>query len=385
MWTRNVTWKLTRHGFSDLGKRFLDVPHGRLGFPLFMPDATFGVVRSVGSEDLKRCGVQAVVMNVFHLTQHPGSSVIRAFGGLHSFSGWGGPIVTDSGGFQAYSMVRRDPKLGSITNRGIVFRPEGSSRKFLLTPEKSARLQLSYDSDVVICLDECTHVSDPLQIQEESVARTISWAKRCKAEFERIVETKHKPKELRPLLFAVIQGGGSLELRRECAGQLLEIGFDGFGYGGYPLDSEGNLLTDTIKFTRELVPAEFPMIALGVGEPSNVVKCARMGYGLFDSSLPTRDARQGRLYAFNSGFFRRSEGLDRDLYSYLYIQDERHIKSREPVSPHCDCVTCSSYSRALLHHLFEMKDALYSRLATIHNLRFMTLLMERLKGDFNEK
>ena len=127
------------------------------------------------------------------------------------------------------------------------------------------------------------------------------------------------------------------------------------------------------------------MIALGVGEPSNVVKCARMGYGLFDSSLPTRDARQGRLYASNSDFFRRSEGLDRDLYSYLYIQDERHIKSREPVSPHCDCVTCSSYSRALLHHLFEMKDALYSRLATIHNLRFMTLLMERLKGDFNEK
>ena len=366
-------------------KQSLNVPHGRLIFPLFMPDATFGVVRSVGSEDLRRCGVQAVVMNVFHLMQHPGSSVIQALGGLHSFSGWDGPIVTDSGGFQAYSVVRRNPKLGSVTKKGIVFRPEGSSRKFLLTPEKSVRLQLSYGSDLVICLDECTHVSDPVQVQEESVARTIGWAKRCKTEFERIVKKSHRSKELRPLLFAVIQGGGSLELRRECAERLLEMGFDGFGYGGYPLDSKGNLLADLIEFTRELVPAEFPMIALGVGEPTNVVRCAEMGYELFDSSLPTRDARQGRLYVFSSDFFRRSVGLGSDLYSYLYIQDKKHIKSIESVSRHCDCLACSGYSRAFLHHLFEMKDALYSHLATIHNLRFMTLLMERLKGDLSDE
>lgn len=376
---------MSKNGLSNSGKRFLVVPHGQLSFPAFMPDATFGVVRSVGSEDLKSCGVQAVVMNVFHLMQHPGSSVIRALGGLHIFSGWDGPIVTDSGGFQAYSIVKRNPKLGSITNKGIVFQPNGSSRRFLLTPEKSVRLQLSYGSDLVICLDECTHVSDPFQVQQESVTRTVSWAKKCRAEFDRTVEQRQGTGELRPLLFAVIQGGGSLELRKECVERLLEIGFDGYGYGGYPLDSKGDLLTDIIRFTRELVPAEFPMIALGVGEPSNVIRCVEMGYELFDSSLPTRDARQGRLYASKGGFFIRSTGLDEDLYSYLYIQDNRHIKSREPISPNCDCMTCSNYSRAYLHHLFKMKDALYPRLATIHNLRFMTLLMERLKRDPNGK
>jgi len=374
---------MIENDLSDSGRRFLVVPHGQLSFPLFMPDATFGVVRSVGSEDLRRCGVQAVVMNVFHLMRHPGSSVIRALGGLHIFSGWDGPIVTDSGGFQAYSIVRRDPKLGSITNKGILFRPEGSSRRLLLTPEKSVRLQLSYGSDLVICLDECTHVSDPFEVQEESVARTISWSKRCKTEFERISKQRRESKKLRPLLFAVIQGGGSLELRKECAEQLLEIGFDGYGYGGYPLDSKGRLLTDIIKFTRELVPAEFPMIALGVGEPSNIRRCAEMGYELFDSSLPTRDARQGRLYVSKSDSFRRPVVPDGGVCSYVYIQDKKHIRSRESISPNCDCMTCSSYTRAYLHHLFKMKDTLYPRLATIHNLRSMTLLMERLKGDRN--
>jgi len=365
-----------------LGSRrpFLKVPHGQLSFPLFMPDATLGFVRSLGSDDLVRLGVQALVMNVFHLMQRPGSSVIQALGGLHKLSSWRGPIVTDSGGFQAYSVIRRDPKMGSITNNGITFRPEGSSRKYLLTPEKSIRLQLKYGADIAICLDECTHVSDPLKSQQESVARTVNWGKRCKAEFERITNQSHASEEARTLLFAVIQGGGSRELRRECAEQLLEMGFDGFAYGGYPLDNKGRLLVDIVKFTREIVPAEFPMIALGIGEPSNVVKCARMGYELFDSSLPTRDARQGRLYVFGSGFMQLSETPE-EVCSYLYIQDKKHVRGKGPISSHCDCLTCTNYSLAYLHHLFKMRDALYFRLATIHNLRFMTLILERLKGE----
>jgi len=361
-------------------KRFLKVPHGQLIFPLFMPDATLGFVRSLGSDDLVRCGVQALVMNVFHLMQRPGSSVIQALGGLHKLSNWSGPIVTDSGGFQAYSVIRRDPKMGSITNRGITFRPEGSSRKYLLTPEKSIRLQLKYGADIAICLDECTHVSDPLQSQQESVARTVNWAERCKAEFERITSQSQVSEEAKPLLFAVIQGGGSHELRRECAEQLLDMGFDGFAYGGYPLDNKGRLLVDMVKFTREMVPSEFPMIALGIGEPDNVVKCARMGYELFDSSLPTRDARQGRLYVSGSPFSHLLEKRE-EVCSYLYIQDKKHVRSKNPVSSYCDCLTCSNYSLAYLHHLFKMRDALYFRLATIHNLRFMTFLLEQLKGE----
>lgn len=365
-------------------ERFINLPHGRLSLPLFMPDATFGVVRSLGMDDLVRCGIQAVVMNTFHLMQRPGSSVIQAMGGLHSFSSWSRPVVTDSGGFQAYSLIRQNPKFGSLTNKGVVFRPEGSSHKFILTPEKSIQLQLCYGSDIAICLDDCTHVSEPFGSQQESVTRTIAWAKTCKAEFEQRVKQHHFPKKVRPLLFAVVQGGGSYDLRRECAGSLCEIGFDGYAYGGYPLDSDGNLLTDMIKFTRQLIPHEFPMIALGVGQPSNVLECSRIGYDLFDSSMPTRDARQGRLYNSEGDFSDHVEAWKRE-YSYLYIKDEKHSRSKGAISSHCDCLTCANYPLAYLHHLFKVGDALYLRLATIHNLRFMVLLTKHLREDLDEE
>ena len=366
----------------SLGKRIIDVPSGRLEPPFFMPDATFGFVRSVEPDDLVRCGIQAVVMNVFHLMQRPGSSVIRTLGGLHSFSGWDRPIVTDSGGFQAYSLIRRDPDLGSITSRGISYRPNGSSRRFLLTPEKSIQLQLSYGSDILVCLDDCTHVSESMDSQRESVERTIGWAKRCRSEFTKILQQRRSDRP-NPLLYAVVQGGGSRQLRRLCAESLIEIGFDGYAYGGYPLDDRGELLTDMLRYTRELVPDEYPMIALGVGAPSNVARCLAMGYEMFDSSLPTRDARQGRLYAFDEDLPSADE-WGKSGYHYVYIRDEKHTKNKEPISPHCDCPTCSRYKLAYIHHLFKRKDPMYSHLATIHNLRFMTLLIDRLQADADE-
>src|SRR5439155_25366107 len=180
-----------------------------------------GVVRSVDSADLELCGIQAVVMNAFHLKQRPGSTTIQALGGLHRMCAWQRPIITDSGGFQAYSLIRQNARYGQLTDSGILFRPEGSDRKLQLTPEKSVQLQLKYGADVAICLDDCTHVDDPLTAQQESVRRTIEWARRCKAEFQRIIDQKRLPEEERPRLFAVIQGGGSRELRRQCAEALL--------------------------------------------------------------------------------------------------------------------------------------------------------------------
>ena len=224
----------------------LDLPHGSLKFPVYMPDATFGVVRAVDAVDLEDCHIQAVVMNSFHLMQRPGSSTVTALGGLHRMSGWDHPIVTDSGGFQAYSLIRQNPKFGKLTDKGLVFQPEGSSRKYQLTPEKSIQLQISYGADVVICLDDCTHVDAPYEEQRLSVERTIAWARRSRKEFDRLVAEKKFADGERPLLFGVVQGGGELELRRECAEALLEIGFDGFGYGGWPLDGEGNLLTTSL-------------------------------------------------------------------------------------------------------------------------------------------
>ena len=171
----------------------LHLPHGQLKLPNFLPDATLGVVRSVDSVDLEQCGVEAVVMNTFHLMQRPGSSTITALGGLHQMSGWPRPIITDSGGFQAYSLIRQNSKFGQMNDKGITFQPEGSDRKFHLTPEKSIQLQLSYGADIAVCLDDCTHVDDSLETQQESVKRTIGWARRCKSEFERLMQQERIP------------------------------------------------------------------------------------------------------------------------------------------------------------------------------------------------
>jgi queuine tRNA-ribosyltransferase len=342
--------------------------------PVFMPDATLGVVRAVDATELLGCKIQALVMNTFHLMQHPGSSTIQALGGLHKMSAWPRPIITDSGGFQAYSLIQQHSKFGSINEDGITYKPEGSNRKFHLTPEKTIQLQMSYGADVVMCLDECTHVDAALEMQEISVQRTIAWARRCKKEFLRQVNQKRLAENQRPLLFAVVQGGGSLELRKRCANELLEIGFDGFGYGGWPLDGQGRLLTDIITYTRELVPRQFPMHALGIGHPANVADCAKIGYGLFDSAMPTRDARHFRLYSFTS-----MSGLQDKWFSYMYVNDDKYIKSDAPVSHFCDCLCCANYSLGYLHHLFKISDTLFYRLATVHNLRFMTQLTERLR------
>ncbi len=352
---------------------------GILEQPVFMPDATLGVVRATDSTDLMACGIQAVVMNTFHLMQRPGTSTIQALGGLHEMAAWPRPIITDSGGFQAYSLIQQNPKFGSMSEEGITFKPEGSERKFHLTPEKTIQLQVSYGADIVICLDVCTHVDAPFEAQELSVRRTIDWAKRCKKEFQRLMQQKKLPPERQPLLFAVIQGGGYRELRRQCAESLLAIGFDGYGYGGWPLDAQGHLLTEIIAYTRELVPPQFPMHALGIGHPQNVVECVALGYGLFDSAMPTRDARHGRLYTFNTEAGAPNAGLEGSWLSYIYVTDDKYIKSDQPVSSVCNCLVCANYSLGYLHHLFKIGDSLFYRLATIHNLRFMTRLTQRLR------
>lgn len=350
-----------------------------LMLPAFLPDATSGYVRAVDSRDLEGVGIQAVVMNTFHLMQKPGSSTIQTFNGLHRFADWPGAIVTDSGGFQAYSLIHQSDKFGTLSDRGITFQPEGKGRKFNLSPEKSIQLQVSYDSDVVICLDDCTHVDAPRADQELSVERTLNWARRCKDEYLRQMEQRKVEDKDRPLIFGVIQGGGCKDLRKKCAEGLLEIGFDGFGYGGWPLDNQGNLLTELVAYTRELVPQVFPTHALGIGHPLNLVKTYRLGYDLFDCALPTRDARHGRLMRFTVS---PEEPLNGDDWmEYVYIQDKKYIKDDRAVSEYCDCPVCSHYSIGYLHHLFKTGDWLYHRLATLHNLRFMTQLTERLRNE----
>ena len=355
--------------------RSLQLTQHCLRLPVFLPDATLGVVRSLDATDLRQCGIQALVMNTFHLMQRPGSSTIQALGGLHRMSAWSLPIMTDSGGFQAYSLIQQHPKFGTINADGITFKPEASERKFHLTPEKTIQLQVSYGADIVVCLDECTHVDAPLVDQERSVERTIAWARRCKDEFQRLMQQKKLAPAGQPLLFVVVQGGGAYSLRKRCAEALLEIGFDGYGYGGWPLDARGNLLNEVLAYTRELIPRTFPMHALGVGHPDNIAACFKMGYDMFDSALPTRDARGGRLYTSDT------ETPSHSYVSYVYIGDKKHIKSDAPVSRTCDCLTCRNYSLGYLHHLFKINDSLFFRLATLHNLRFLVQLVAYLGSN----
>lgn len=358
----------------------LPLPHGELHFPLYLPDATLGVVRAVDAGDLEQVGIQALVMNVFHLMQKPGSSTISALGGLHRMSGWDRPIITDSGGFQAYSLVRQNPKFGKLTDQGIRFKPEGAERDFLLSPEKSIQLQLAYGADIVICLDDCTHSDDSLEEQRLSVGRTLRWAKRCKSEFQKQIHQKERRSTSPPpRLFAVVQGGSEESLRRECAEALLEIGFDGYGFGGWPLDTEGNLLHEMLEFTRNLIPAEYPMHALGIGHPESIQRCVRLGYQMFDCALPTRDARNGRLYLWRNGVGNIG---GENWFQRLYIDDEKHIKDHRPLIEGCPCPLCTRYSVGFLRHLHKCGDTLFFRLATLHNLAYMVELMRQLQGEY---
>ncbi|MFP4322005.1 MAG: tRNA-ribosyltransferase family protein [Anaerolineales bacterium] len=352
----------------------LVTPHGALALPVYLPDATRAVVRGLDSDDLERCAVPGLVMSTFHLMQQPGSSTIKALGGAHRFAGWKRPIITDSGGFQIYSLIRQNSKYGSITDKGAIFRDE-NGRKYNLTPEKSIQLQMSFGGDVLICLDDPTHVDDPPAEQALSVRRTLAWARRCKSEFERLLQDKDVAPDARPQLFAVVQGGRDEALRRECAQALLDMGFDGFGYGGWPLDADGNLVADMLALLRELIPTQYPLHALGVGHPANIVTGVKLGYGIFDSAMPTRDARHGRLYFLTGEAINAAQAA---WFEYVYVEDAKHIKSTRPLFDFPDSPWGGRYTLGYLKHLFDIKDTLAYRLATLHNLTFMQYLMAKL-------
>jgi queuine tRNA-ribosyltransferase len=357
----------------------IETAHGPLALPVYFPDATRGVVRTVDSHDLEECGVQGLVVNAFHLSQRPGAGLIKWANGMHTFMSWRRPIASDSGGFQLMSMIRQNPRYGTISERGIHFTDlDGKREKVLFTPEKSIRLQFDLGADLMVCLDDCPRSDASPQEVEESVKRTLGWAKRCRAEFDRLREARGERQEAGPLLFGVIQGGYDRAQRERCAEGLLEIGFDGFGFGGWPLTPEGGLAEEILDYTAALAPEPLPRFALGVGKPEHIVRCFQLGWRIFDCVLPTRDARHGRLYAFTAVSAGEIEVWASGFYHFVYVRDERHKRQKQPISTACDCPCCQRYSLAYLHHLFEVGDPLGLRLATMHNLRFYTQLIERL-------
>jgi queuine tRNA-ribosyltransferase len=355
--------------------KVLQTNHGPLRLPVFLPDATRGIVRAVDTADVEEAKIEALVVNTLHLASKPGTSTLSTHGGIHQFMDWKGPIISDSGGFQLFSMIN-ESKMGSINPKGFIYQHEKGGKKHKLTPEKCIQLQFKIGADIIYCLDYCTHPDMDMATQKTSVEYTINWAKKCKKEYDRLLAEKKDPSN-RPLLFGVVQGGNSKELRKKCAEALLEIGFDGFGYGGWPIDKNGKLL-DMVGYVADLLPKELPKHALGIGKPENLVAAYEAGYHIFDCVIPTRDARHKRLYAYNEPIT-SYEQLKGDFYSYLYIQDEKYIKDSRPIDEVCDCLTNERYSRSYLTHLFSINDHLAYRLATIHNLRFYSKLQEYLR------
>jgi queuine tRNA-ribosyltransferase len=371
----------------------LQTQHSTLQLPAFFPDATLGFVRCTETKDLFAAGTSGAVVNAYHLFRLKKGKLIEKLGGIHKFMGLEGKtIITDSGGWQVMSLIHDNPKLGVITDEEINFTDPETKEKIVFTPELSIQLQMQLNPDIMICLDNCTRPDAPIEEQEKSVKQTILWAKRCKATL--ISNSKFQiSKEKRPLLFAVIQGGNSKELRKKCAEELLKIGFDGFSFGGHPVGSDGKLVDEILEYTAKLIPDEFPKYAMGVGRPEDIVKCFKWGYTMFDCVIPTREARHKKLYVWENSTRHSERGeesskedpsppkADQDdgfKYDVLYINTALSEDTR-PIDSTCDCQACKNYSRAYILHLFQMKDPMGARLATIHNLRFYARLMEKLQ------
>lgn len=354
----------------------LSLRSGVLPLPAFLPDGTRAVVRTLDSADLESVGIKALMVNLLHLSSSPGVNSISSLGGIHDFMGWQAPVMCDSGGFQVYSLLRENPSLGSIGSGGFSYKSASDGKKEMLSPEKSIEKQFRLGADIVFCLDVCTHPEDDATAQRRSVELTISWAKRCKEEWHRQIRIR-KEGSLAPLLYGIVQGGSDPELRRECALRLQEIGFDGYGYGGWPIGAGGELVDAVAQFC-EITPAELPRHALGIGSPENTLAAASFGFDTFDCVMPTRDARHKRLYVYKQGTPGNLEFGSRGFIDYLHIQDTKYIRDKSPVDESCDCLCCRRYSRAYMHHLFQLNDSIAHRLATMHNLRVYTRLMARI-------
>ena len=365
--------------------------------PTYLPDATLAVVRNLDHHDLKSIGLNALMVNTYHLINRPGEEILKNVGGVKKFMNWDGLVSSDSGGFQLFSLIQKNSDLGKITNEGVVlYNGPKKQKKTIFTPEDSIRMQFAIGSDIMICLDDFTPPSADEKRIEESVKRTISWAQRAKIEFEKQLKIHgfdgFEQKENRPLLLAPIQGHRNKKWRKYCADELLKIGFDIYGLGGWPFAEDGDFDYDYCQYNASLTPNEFPRFALGVGTPENIAKLFFMGYQIFDCVLPTRDARHQRLYTFKvDPKTLNSQQLEilvkenrlNEIFDYLYIGKAKYAEDFTAISKNCDCPLCKNneVSKAYLHHLFKVTDGAAFRLASLHNLRTYNLLIEALRRE----
>jgi queuine tRNA-ribosyltransferase len=336
---------------------------GRLAFrrgvvetPAFMPVGTYGSVKAMTPEELEGMGAEIILGNTFHLLLRPGIEVIRAHGGLHRFTHWERPILTDSGGFQVWSLQ----SLRKISEKGVEFRSPVNGDLIELTPERSIEMQDALGADVVMVFDECTAYPAEHAAARESMQLSLRWAKRSRAAFDLATRGRNSD----AALFGIVQGGVHHDLRRESLAGLLDVGFLGYALGGLAVGEPEEERLAVLEGVAPELPAERPRYLMGVGTPADLVKAVARGMDMFDCVIPTRHARNGQLFT--------SEGA-------LNIRNSRFQADLGPIDPRCDCYACRHYSRAYLRHLQQCNEILGARLATIHNLYFYLTLMARMR------
>jgi queuine tRNA-ribosyltransferase len=340
-----------RSGAARRGR--LTLRRGTVETPVFMPVGTYGTVKAMTPEELSGLGAQIILGNTFHLMLRPGTEVVRAHGGLHGFMHWPGPILTDSGGFQVFSLA----ELRKLTEEGVRFRSPVNGDPVFLSPEISMQVQAALDSDVVMVFDECPPYPATEAEARRSMELSMRWARRSRDAF-RVLGNPNA-------LFGIVQGGTHLPLRIESAAVLRDIGFDGYAVGGLAVGEPAEERNAVLDALEPHLPADRPRYLMGVGTPADIVQAVARGIDMFDCVMPTRNARNGHLFT--------SQGV-------VKIRNAGHHDDTRPLDPGCGCYTCRNYSRAYLRHLDRCNEILGARLNTIHNLSYYLSLMGRIRA-----
>jgi queuine tRNA-ribosyltransferase len=331
----------------------LHLTHGPVETPVFMPVGTYGTVKAMTPEELTGLGAQIVLGNTFHLMLRPGPEVIRGHGGLHGFMHWSGPILTDSGGFQVFSLA----ELRKMSEAGVTFRSPVNGDAVFLSPEISVDVQTALGSDVVMAFDECPPYPATETQARASMELSMRWARRSRDAFDALGN--------RNALFGIVQGGTHLRLRQESIAKLTDIGFDGYAVGGLAVGEPADERNDVLEALESRLPATHPRYLMGVGTPTDIVQAVARGMDMFDCVMPTRNARNGHLFT--------TQGV-------VKVRNAGHQADTSPLDPNCDCYTCRNYSRAYLRHLDRCNEILGARLNTIHNLHYYLTLMARIRA-----
>lgn len=332
---------------------------GMIETPAFMPVGTYGTVKAVDPDEIVALGAEIILGNTFHLMLRPGTDVIRAHGDLHDFMGWQKPILTDSGGFQVFSLA----DMRKITEEGARFQSPVDGAPVLLTPERSMQIQHELGSDIVMIFDECTPYPATVTEAGESMRLSLRWAQRSRAAFDQL-----KPDNNDTALFGIVQGGMYPALRQESAAGLLDIGFDGYAIGGLSVGEPMDERNQVLEATTPLLPSDRPRYLMGVGKPEDLVESVARGVDMFDCVMPTRNARNGHLFT---------------RFGDIKLRNARYVRDTRPLDGTCSCTTCQRYSRAYLKHLDRCGELLGSRLNTIHNLHYYQTLMAEIRASID--